>query len=117
MLVTLLTGIFVSVIAAFFDVSEIAELANAGTLLAFIAVGLCMMILRRRAPDLKRIFRCPAPYLVGTLAIVGCIYLLISLPEKTLVRFVIWNAIGLVVYFLYGRTRSLLARDIVSAAG
>ena len=116
MLVTLLTGVFVSLIAAFFNVSEIAELANAGTLLAFIAVALCMMILRRRAPDLKRIFRCPSPFIVGTLAIVGCIYLLISLPEKTLVRFAIWNAGGLVVYFLYGRTRSLLARDIVSAA-
>jgi APA family basic amino acid/polyamine antiporter len=69
-----------------------------------------MMILRRRAPDAPRIFRCPAPYVVGTLAVLGCIYLLFSLPEKTLVRFVIWNVIGLVVYFAYGRSRSLLAR-------
>ncbi|MGN6376121.1 MAG: amino acid permease [Sphingomonas sp.] len=114
--VTALTGVFVSLIAAFFNVGEIAELANAGTLLAFIAVGACMMILRRRAPDLQRVFRCPAPFVVGTLAILGCIYLLISLPEKTLVRFVIWNVIGLVVYFLYGRSRSLLARDVVAAA-
>jgi len=109
-LVTGITGVFVSVIAAFFNVSEIAELANAGTLIAFIAVGLCMMILRRRAPDAPRIFRCPAPYVVGTLAVLGCIYLLFSLPEKTLVRFVIWNVIGLVVYLAYGRSRSLLAR-------
>jgi len=113
-LVTGITGLFVSLIAAFFDVGEIAELANAGTLIAFIAVGACMMILRRRAPEITRIFRCPAPYLVGTLAIVGCAYLLISLPEKTLVRFVCWNLIGLVVYALYGRSRSLLARDAVS---
>jgi APA family basic amino acid/polyamine antiporter len=56
------------------------------------------------------VFRCPAPNVIGTLAVLGCVYLLISLPEKTLVRFVIWNAIGLVAYFLYGRGRSLLGR-------
>jgi len=115
-LVTGLTGLFVALIAAFFDVGEIAELANAGTLLAFIAVGACMMILRRRAPEVTRIFRCPAPFVVGTLAILGCVYLLVSLPEKTLVRFVVWNALGLVVYLLYGRARSALTRDIVAAA-
>ncbi|WP_454886731.1 amino acid permease [Sphingomonas oryzagri] len=109
-LVTGITGLFVSLIAAFFNVSEIAELANAGTLIAFIAVGLCMMILRRRAPDVLRVFRCPAPYLVGTLAVLGCIYLLFSLPEKTLVRFLIWNMIGLVAYVAYGRSRSLLGK-------
>jgi APA family basic amino acid/polyamine antiporter len=107
-LVTGVTCLFVSLIAAFFDVGEIAALANAGTLLAFIAVGVCLMVLRRRAPDLPRVFRCPAPYLIGSLAVLGCIYLLVSLPTMTLVRFVIWNAIGLVVYFVYSRARSLV---------
>ncbi|MBY8827632.1 amino acid permease [Hephaestia mangrovi] len=116
-LITAITGLFVAAVAGFFSLGEIAELANAGTLLAFIAVGACMMVLRRRAPEMERVFRCPAPFLVGTLAILGCLYLLISLPEMTLVRFVIWNAGGLVVYFLYGRARSTLARDIVTAAG
>jgi APA family basic amino acid/polyamine antiporter len=67
-----------------------------------------MMALRKRAPHLPRIFRCPAPYLVGTLAILGCIYLVISLPEKTLVRFAIWNLIGLAAYFAYGYRHSVL---------
>ncbi|GAA4778654.1 amino acid permease [Stakelama sediminis] len=116
-LITAMTGLFVAVVAGFFSLGEIAELANAGTLLAFIAVGACMMALRRNAPELERVFRCPAPYVVGTLAILGCLYLLISLPEKTLVRFVIWNIGGLILYFLYGRSRSQLARDIVDAAG
>ena len=107
-LMTGITGLFVAAIAGFFRLDEIAELANAGTLLAFIAVGGCMMILRRRAPDAKRLFRCPAPYLVGTLAILGCAYLITSLPEKTLVRFLIWNAIGLVAYALYGWRHSPL---------
>jgi APA family basic amino acid/polyamine antiporter len=109
-LVTGITGLFVAAVAGFLRLDEIAELANAGTLIAFIAVGACMMLLRRRAPDAPRIFRCPQPYLVGTLAVLGCLYLLFSLPEKTLVRFLIWNVAGLAVYFLYGRARSVLAR-------
>jgi len=110
-LVTAVTRVFVAAVAGFFRLDEIAELANAGTLIAFITVGICMMVLRRRAPDLKRVFRCPAPNVIGTLAVLGCIYLLLSLPEKTLVRFAIWNAIGLAVYFLYARGRSLLGRE------
>jgi basic amino acid/polyamine antiporter, APA family len=109
-LVTGITGLFVAAVAGFLRLDEIAELANAGTLIAFIAVGVCMMLLRRRAPDVPRIFRCPQPYLVGTLAVLGCLYLLFSLPEKTLVRFLLWNVAGLAVYFLYGRARSVLAR-------
>ncbi len=114
-LITAVTGVFVAAVAGFFRLDEIAELANAGTLIAFITVGICLMVLRRRAPAMKRVFSCPAPYLVGTLAVLGCFYLLISLPEKTLVRFVIWNAIGLAAYFLYGRSRSLLGRDVLAA--
>jgi APA family basic amino acid/polyamine antiporter len=107
-LITAVTGVFVAAVAGFFRLDEIAELANAGTLLAFIAVAACMMILRKRAPDLPRVFRCPQPMIVGTLAIIGCAYLIASLPEKTLYRFAIWNLIGLGVYLAYGRFRSLL---------
>lgn len=106
--ITAITGLFVAAVAGFFRLDEIAELANAGTLIAFIAVAGCMMALRRRAPELKRVFRCPQPYWVGTLAIVGCAYLLVSLPEKTLVRFALWNLAGIILYFAYGRSRSLL---------
>ncbi|GAO39806.1 putative amino acid transporter [Sphingomonas changbaiensis NBRC 104936] len=109
--VTGITCLFVSLIAAFFDVGEIAALANAGTLLAFISVGVCLMVLRRRAPEMPRVFRCPAPYLIGSLAVLGCIYLLVSLPSSTLIRFLIWNAIGLVVYFVYSRARSMVGMD------
>jgi APA family basic amino acid/polyamine antiporter len=115
-LVTAVTGLFVAAVAGFFSLGEIAELANAGTLLAFISVGACMMILRRRAPELPRVFHCPAPYVVGTLAIVGCLYLMVSLPEKTLVRFVLWNLLGLAAYFAYGRRNSLLSRRVVAPA-
>ena len=106
--ITLVTGISIAIVAGIFRLDEIAELANAGTLLAFIAVGACLMVLRRKAPDAKRLFRCPLPYLVGTLAILGCLYLLFSLPSTTIVRFVIWNLAGLAFYFVYGRRRSAL---------
>src|SRR3546814_11746630 len=75
------------------------------------ALGCCLMILRKTQPDLPSVFRCPQPYVVGTLAIVGCAYLIISLPAITLMRFVAWNAIGLVVYLLYGRARRMLTRS------
>ncbi|WP_420142508.1 amino acid permease [Sphingomonas sp.] len=109
MFVTGLTGIFVAIVAGFFRLDEIAELANAGTLLAFIAVGVCLIVLRKTRPELPRVFRCPAPYLVGTLTVIGCLYLMISLPGMTLVRFALWNVIGLAFYFIYSRSRSRLA--------
>jgi basic amino acid/polyamine antiporter, APA family len=107
-LITGVTGVFVAAIAGFFRLDEIAELANAGTLLAFIAVAVCMMVLRKRSPDLPRVFRCPQPYVVGTLAVIGCAGLIYSLPGKTLTRFLIWNLIGLAIYLAYSRLRSPL---------
>jgi APA family basic amino acid/polyamine antiporter len=108
--VTIGVGIFVALVAGFFRLDEIAELSNAGTLLAFISVSLCVMILRVKKPELDRVFRCPAVWIVAPLAILGCAYLLISLPTATIVRFIIWNLIGLGVYLLYGRRKSVLAR-------
>ena len=74
-------------------------------------IGPCMIVLRKRSPDLPRVFRCPQPYLVGTLAILGCLYLLFSLPSATLIRFVAWNVIGIVAYLLYGRSHSMAAKN------
>ena len=109
--VTIVTGIVAAAIAGFFPLKEIAELANAGTLCAFIAVALSMMILRMREPALPRIFRTPVWWLIGPLAIAGCVYLFWNLPIGTQIRFFVWNGIGLVVYFLYSHRRSNLARE------
>lgn len=109
-LVTLLTGVFVALVAGFFRLDEIAELANAGTLLAFIATALSMIMMRRRAPDVHRPFRCPSPLTIGTFAILGCAYLIASLPERTLERFVLWNGLGILLYFL-GQMLSATRRD------
>jgi basic amino acid/polyamine antiporter, APA family len=109
-LMTMITGVIVAVIAGFLPLQRIAELANAGTLVAFIAVAVCMLVLRNKAPTAPRPFRTPAPMLIGLGAILGCAYLFMSLPMVTIRTFVIWNVIGIVVYFLYARHQSALAR-------
>lgn len=115
--ITVVTGVFVALVAGFFRLDEIAELANAGTLIAFIAVAVCMMVLRRSQPDLPRVFRCPAPFVIGTLAVAGCLYLLASLPAHTLTRFALWNVVGVLFYFAYGRRRSLAHDKIAAGQG
>ncbi|MDG5487707.1 amino acid permease [Sphingomonas sp. BGYR3] len=103
--IIVVTAVLVAILAGIMPIDQIAALANAGTLIAFAAVGLCLIVLRRREPDAPRPFRAPLFWLVGLGAIGGCAYLFISLPAKTILYCLIWNAIGLVVYFLYGRAR------------
>ena len=105
-----MTAGLVAVLAGLLPIGEIAALANAGTLIAFIAVGTCLIVLRRRAPDLRRPFRVPAVWLVGLGAVGGCLYLFFSLPAQTLVWCLVWNGLGLLLYMLYGRRRSALGQ-------
>ena len=104
--ITIVTAILVAIIAGVLPIDEIAALANAGTLIAFAAVGACLLVLRRRSPDIRRPFRAPAAWFVGLGAILGCAYLFASLPMKTIMACLAWNAIGLAVYFLYGQRRA-----------
>jgi APA family basic amino acid/polyamine antiporter len=108
-LMTMVTGVIVALIAGFAPLQKIAELANAGTLIAFIAVAICMMVLRVRAPTQPRAFSVPLPWVIGPLAVVGCVYLFFSLPLITVLYCLTWTLVGLVVYFLYSRHTSALA--------
>jgi APA family basic amino acid/polyamine antiporter len=101
--ITLFTGAVVGTIALLFPLDEIIALANAGTLIAFSAVALCMLVLRRRAPDMPRGFRMPFAWVIGPIAIAGCLYLLFSLPQQTQIWFACWNLVGVGIYFFYGR--------------
>ncbi len=83
----------------FLPLQRIAEVANAGTLVAFIAVAVCMLVLRIRRPMHRDRFAPPAATFIAWAAIVGCAYLFVSLPGMTKLTFVIWNAIGILVYF------------------
>ncbi|MBC2660868.1 amino acid permease [Novosphingobium flavum] len=101
--VTTLTAVIVAVLAGILPISEIAALANAGTLIAFAAVGICLITLRRRQPEADRPFRVPGGILVGCGAVAGCLYLFISLPTKTLIACLIWNLLGGAIYAVRGR--------------
>ncbi|HET9511052.1 MAG TPA: amino acid permease [Sphingomonas sp.] len=98
--ITVFTAAVVMLFAGFLPIDAIAALANAGTLTAFVAVAVCMLVMRRRAPDMPRPFRAPAPWVVGGGAVLGCLYLFASLPSTTQLWFLGWNVVGLVVYFL-----------------
>jgi APA family basic amino acid/polyamine antiporter len=108
--VTVLTGVIAAVIAGLVPLDEIASLANAGTLAAFIATAIAVMVLRRRSPELERPFVTPAVWLVAPFAVAGCLYLFSSLQTKTIKFFFVWNAVGILAYLLYGRAKSRLAK-------
>jgi len=108
---TLFTALLVAALAGVARLDEIAALANAGTLAAFIAVAACLLVLRVREPDRERKFRTPLAWVVAPLAIGGCMYLFWSLPHKTQGWFALWNGIGVVAYLLYGQRHSLLRRE------
>lgn len=107
--ITLFTALVCSALAGLLTLGEIASLANAGTLAAFIAVAIALMVLRRREPTRARPFRAPLAWIVAPLAIVGCLYLFSSLSTGTIQRFFIWMALGVPVYLLWGARQSTLA--------
>jgi APA family basic amino acid/polyamine antiporter len=109
--ITLFTAVLVAALAGVARLDEIAALANAGTLAAFTAVAACLLVLRKREPNRERKFRTPLAWLVGPLAIAGCIYLFWSLPTRTQLWFAAWNVFGLVVYVLYSRGRAVLGKQ------
>ncbi|MBB5984259.1 amino acid permease [Sphingobium lignivorans] len=104
--ITIITGVFVALFAAFFPVGQLANISNSGTLFAFAAVSIAVLALRRTDPTRHRPFRTPAVYLTAPIAIAGCAYLFVSLDHKSIILFLIWAAIGLAVYFGYSRKRS-----------
>jgi APA family basic amino acid/polyamine antiporter len=105
---TWMVGIVFGILAALIPLDVLAELVNIGTLAAFSLVSLAVIILRKKRPDLHRAFRCPGVPVIPALAIIFCVTLMTFLSWHTWVAFVIWLAIGLAVYFLYARQRSLL---------
>ena len=107
---TAITGVAVAVISGFVDLATLVNLVSIGTLFAFVLVSVGVVVLRRKRPDLPRSFRTPAVTLVAGLSVLLCVYLMLNLTGGTWVRFLVWMAIGLVVYFAYGRTHSRLAR-------
>jgi len=108
---TILTGVFVAFFSAIANIDEIVQLTNIGTLFAFVLVCIGILILRKREPNRPRKFRVPFVPLVPLLGIAMCVFLMSGLPRMTWIRFVLWLAAGLIIYFLYGFRKSRLARN------
>jgi APA family basic amino acid/polyamine antiporter len=110
-IVTIVTGVFVSLFAAMFPVSMLADISNSGTLFAFFIVALGVMILRVTQPNRPRPFKTPFIWVVGPLALAGCALLFVSLGwNPTIKYFTIWAVIGLVVYFAFARRNSVMGQ-------
>jgi APA family basic amino acid/polyamine antiporter len=103
------TGLACAALAGFVPLREIAELTTIGTLFAFVLVAAGVLILRRRRPDARRQFKCPAVWAIAPLAILSCGYLMTSLPALSWLRFGVWSAIGVALYLAYGYRRSRFA--------
>jgi APA family basic amino acid/polyamine antiporter len=103
---TIWTGVGVAVVASVANINEIVELTNIGTLFAFILVCAGIIILRRTDPDRPRVFKTPLVPWVPLMGIAMCLYLMMGLPLITWIRFGVWLAAGMVLYFTYGFWKS-----------
>jgi APA family basic amino acid/polyamine antiporter len=105
---TWVAGVVVGVPAGLLDIGTLADLSNIGTLFAFALVACGVLILRYREPDRRRSFRAPGGLIAPLMTILTCLLLMAGLPIMNWIRFFVWMAIGLVIYFSYSRKRSTL---------
>jgi APA family basic amino acid/polyamine antiporter len=112
---TILTGVVVAILAAFFQIGDAADMTNIGTFFAFVLVCVGVTLLRYTKPNLPRPFRLPWMPVVPILSIAACLYLMAGLPWATWIRFGVWSIIGIVVYAAYGMKHSKLAAPAVNS--
>jgi APA family basic amino acid/polyamine antiporter len=108
---TIYTGIAVALFTGLFPIQILGQLVNIGTLLAFVLVCAGVWRLRHTRPDLERPFRTPLVPLVPLLGMLSCLGLMLTLPLDTWVRLFVWLALGLAIYFGYGRRHSALRQS------
>jgi amino acid transporter len=109
---TIAIGIFVATLAGLLPIDALLHLTNIGTLFAFVIVCGAVLIMRRTNPEANRPFRCPLVPVVPTLGIVLCLLLMFSLPAANWLRLFAWLALGLCIYFFYGRHHSTLGKEL-----
>ncbi len=109
-------AVAVAALAGFVPLDALSKLVSIGTLFAFVVVCLGVLVLRRTRPDLPRAFRTPGVPVVPVLGVLACGWLMLNLPVETWLRFLVWMAIGLVIYLTYGRRHSRFAERGSSGA-
>jgi APA family basic amino acid/polyamine antiporter len=107
---TMVTGAIVAAASGFTPIAVLGELVSIGTLFAFVIVSIGVVVLRRTQPNLPRPFRTPWVPVIPVLSAVVSLFLMASLPWPTWERLIIWMAIGVALYFVYGRRHSALGR-------
>ncbi|WP_289001731.1 amino acid permease [uncultured Megasphaera sp.] len=105
---SLLVFIITAVTAGFLPINIVAEMTNIGTLCAFIIVSAAVIVLRKKAPNQVRAFKCPLVPVIPALAILFCGVLIYMLPLVTQIRFVVWLVLGFAIYYFYGYNHSIL---------
>jgi APA family basic amino acid/polyamine antiporter len=106
--ITIAVGILAMLVAGLTPIGKLEEMVNIGTLTAFVLVSIGVIILRRTRPDLPRAFRVPWSPVLPALSALICFYLTINLSIETWLRFIVWMALGFIIYFAYGYRKSRL---------
>jgi len=109
---TLMIGVVVAFVASLTPVGRLEEMVNIGTLTAFFLVSIAIPILRKKRPDLQRSFQVPGSPWLPWLSAAICLFLMINLTAETWLRFLIWMALGFVIYFAYGYRSSRVGRGV-----
>ena len=109
---TLVVGLLIALAATFFPADKLEEMVNVGTLFAFVLVSAGVIVLRRTRPDLDRSFKAPGVPWLPILAIIACAWLMLNLEVLTWIRFLVWLAVGVVIYFGYSRRNSRLGQEL-----
>jgi APA family basic amino acid/polyamine antiporter len=107
--ITISLGLFIALVASLTPIGKLEEMVNIGTLAAFTLVSVAVIILRRRRPDLQRAFKVPFVPVLPIVSALVCFYLMLNLSVETWLRFIVWMAIGFVLYFFYGHRNSRLS--------
>jgi basic amino acid/polyamine antiporter, APA family len=113
---SIIVGVFVAGFASFVPIGILGELVSIGTLFAFVIVSAGILVLRKKRPDLPRPFKTPWVPFTPIMAIVVSFLLMAALPKDTWLRFILWLALGLVIYYTYSRHHSRVQRGIIDVS-